>query len=251
LANLCRVTRDDLVLVTRAWSPLFEIIYNHKNIRPTVIQLSDGLVFNINSQAKKNRRYGGMYNKNLFDETILFNGPCREFPYRFEISSNRKYIPSLRNVLLVLGNDFAFDDDKNHVLESLAEIKPKCDSYEYYVSTTDSDAEAFFLKKGFNVTSVSELNERDTLIVSTPSTYFLELARKGFLVSLHKRYIDKYFESIIVDHESALDTRFASDIEFTELAIGLNVVKRTEKYAICKRYFLRYLLGDLRELFRF
>jgi len=186
----------------------------------------------------------------LFDETILFNGCSEKFPYRFKISSVKKNISLLKHVILVLGNDFYFDENKNDVLTSLVDTKSQYIGYEYYVSTRDRVAESFFLKNGFKVATINNFVKKETLVVSTPSTFLLELAREGFLVSLHKRYNDQFFDSFLVSHEVALQQRVGSDLTTSKRPINLYVAKRTARYAISKRYFLRYLIGDLRELLR-
>lgn len=250
LCNIINVTKNDLVIITRAWSPLFEVIFNYMNNRPTIIQVSDGLVFELNSSARKNQRYGGLYKTNLFDDTILLNESSIKLPYRFSISSVKKNIPHLKNVFLVLGNDFYFDENKHGVLRSLVNIKFQYIGYEYYISTTDRGIESFFLKNGFKVAKISDLPKKETLIVSTPSTFLLELSQKGFLVSLHKHYNDEFFESFLVSHELAFQHLVGSDLTVSKRSINLYVAKRTARYSISKRYFLRYLIGDLRELLR-
>ena len=248
LGNITSVTRDDLVIITRAWSPLFEIIFNHINNRPTIIQLSDGVVFDLNSKAKKNLRYGGLYQNNLFDETILLNCYDEKLPYRFNIASDTKKISRLKNVLLVLGNDFYFDDNKRDVLEALADIKSQYIGYDYYVSTRDREAESYFLNNGFKIASVNDLIKNETLVISTPSTFLIELSQKGFVVSLHERYKDIFFQSLIVSHDRALEQRVGSELKITKRPLDLCVNRNNKRYSISKRHFFRYLLGDLREL---
>ena len=250
LGNVVNVTKNDLVIITRAWSPVFEFVFNYINNRPTIIQVSDGLVFDLNSSARKNQRYGGLYKTNLFDETILLNESSIKLPYRFSISSVKKNISQLKNVLLVLGNDFYFDENKHDVVISLVDIKSQYIGYEYYVSVRDRDVEALFLNNGFKVANISDFVKEETLVVSTPSTFLLELSQEGFLVSLHKRYYDQFFDSFLVSHELALQQLVGSDVTISKRSMNLNVEKRTAMYAISKRYFLRYLIGDLRELLR-
>jgi len=250
LRNIINVTKNDLVIITRAWSPLFEVVFNYMNNRPTIIQVSDGLVFELNSSARKNQRYGGLYKTNLFDETILLNESSIKLPYRFNILSVTKNIPHLKNVLLVLGNDFYFDENKSSVLRSLVNIKFQYIGYAYYISTRDRGDESFFLKNGFKVAKISDLDKKETLVVSTPSTFLLELSQEGFLVSLHKNYNDEFFESFLVSHELAFQNLVGSDLITSKRSINLNVAKRTTRYSISKRYFLRYFIGDLRELLR-
>ena len=248
LANITKLTRNDLVIITRAWSPLFEIIFNYINDRPTIIQLSDGVVFELNSKAKKNLRYGGLYQNNLFDETILLNSYDENLPHRFNIASDTKKISCLKNVLLVLGNDFYFDGNKQAALEVLADLKSQYNGYDYYVSTKDRKVESYFLKNGFKIASVNDLIKNETLVISTPSTFLLELSQKGFLVSLHNRYKDKFLQSLIVSHDRALEQTVGSELKITKRPLDLCVNRNNKRYSISKRHFFRYLLGDLREL---
>jgi len=249
--NIINLTRDDLVIIIKAWSPLFEIIFNYLKNRPTIIQLSDGIVFELNSKKNKNKRYGGLYQNNLFDETILFNYFNYKLPYLFNLSSSTKNIPHLKNILLVLGNDFYFNQKKFDVLKNLVKVKSHYNGFNYYVSTKDIFAKYYFLKNKFKIEKINNLNKSNTLIISTPSTCLIELSQKGFLVSLFDQYRDKFFKSLIISHEKAIEQRIGSELHINKRSLNFCVKKSDKKYSISMQYFFKYLLGDLLSLFKF
>ena len=250
LGSLFQLTENDIVIVMRSWSPLFEIIINHKKKRPKIIQFADGFVFNASRFSKKNDRYGGLHEKALYDAFVSYN-EFRDHCYGHKFVSITTKKIKLKNIVLVLGNDFYFDKKISIALKTLGKLKENKKMYEYYISTTSRFARLFFGNMGFESADFEYLRTDETLVVSTPSTFMFELAMRGYVVAIHSSYNFDDLSNMVVNHEHAIEYQIGSAIVQQAQKIDVkNIKKRRISYKLDSKYLLRYIAGDVLELLR-
>lgn len=127
--HLARISRDDVIVSPRPWSPLLEIILRRNaTSRPFIIQTADGIVFPLNCTKRKNMRFGGMQRfifadvflalQNADDFSLISDEPSLVEAKSSFVATEKVCHVSSTSAILVAGNDPYFDFPHQSVIHA-------------------------------------------------------------------------------------------------------------------------------------
>lgn len=192
--NIFKLRENDIILVSRAWSPLIAIIFSKKR-RPRIIQFADGLVTESNCTKYVNSYPHKIY-KEIYADVLYVRQPLDSLPGHinptlvkstidFDIASK---IISFDSVVIVFGNDPYVGFTQKNLVKELVNLKKKINNnISIDFSSTNRNVK-IIMKKIFpnsnNIGHFSNYSKNfiDTLIISTPSTIALDSILSGYNV---------------------------------------------------------------------
>lgn len=224
LWHLPRLGPEDVIVTPRPWSPMLEAMLFWRNARrPRIVQVADGIAFDINARKRKNQRYGGLQ-RHVFADVFLalqniedFDLICDE-PGMIRSGTVIETAPSQMVVdgstaVLVAGNDPFFDFDPGAVVAAFGATAYRLRGLrieKLLLSCPDQRLREALLATQPGIEPIGKLIDHpgDTnrmLLVGSPSTVLVDHMRRGGAALL----IDLYEDPVLtryLDLETALDT---------------------------------------------
>lgn len=269
LLNIWKLSRQDCLLVTRAWSPIVYFICRFQ-VRPLIIQLADGLVTESNCTKQINRIPHYLFQEIYADRLIVRQSinSLPKFVDKHFVTSiiehklKRKSV-NCDSIIFVFGNDPYVCLSKDKIVDGIENILNKVgDDIPIYFSTLSKNL-SFCLTNRFDnlneIGSFSEFSQQlnDPLMVITPTTVGYDSAIEGHSVvrmeGCECPTMSMLFESSSWVSRNANDKNIHAIIySFTDInriKFNLNVKRRDipckGQFRASPVIFMKRLLGDL------
>ena len=198
LWNIFFLKADDIILVTRAWSPVIALIGRFRH-RPKVIQFADGLVTESNCTKLTNRYPQPLYSR-VYADALYVLQCVQSLPEFIDTRVVRsvvrhkleKKIVTFKSVVLVFGNDPYVGHSPSVLTAELRLLKDSLhESLPIRFSTTSATLASILLEifpDGKNIGKFSNYQGElpDPLVITTPSTVGYACGLKGMNVAVFR-----------------------------------------------------------------
>ena len=265
--NVFKISDNDVLFVTRVWSPLVTIFYLKKN-RPKIIQFADGLITESNCTKKINRRPQFLYEK-IHADILYVRQPKWSLPYFIDKKnvrsiveySNKNVTKKISSVTFVFGNDPLVGNSYENILKDIEYINHVID-LPVHISSGNVVFSKSIMKKFEKINSVGSAsniasNDDSTLVVTTPSTAGYDMMLNGFAVmtfpssncqTMSMLFSKFEINSIDTDEEGTyVSCRVPNDISLIKSSASLPKKHENLKKWNFKEFILqvRYFVGDI------
>lgn len=235
IGDLWSLKPDDVIISPRPRSTLLEALFllRTPEQRPKIILIADGVIFQLNSKKRGNRRYGWLFRHVLADILVIaqpqksIEGFCEDLDavesiVDLEISS-RKLAGGASDIILLGGNDALFDKRRDEVAETFKraynDLRERLGADVSILLSIPNKSLAKAVSTACSgLQNIGRIIDADVdpdkcVFVGSPSTVMYDQFLAGRSVCLLPGYSDPWFESFCIDFNLLLEYLDAPDVD--------------------------------------